>query len=149
MFIYKLKPIGVFNTEIYKTDEWIPSNDIGFIGNYLYHDKKKEICYVLPYQNEKLLGVCEISTGNERSTDINFVNFDRIKEHFNPTSLLVIHNHPDNRALFPSLQDREMNRSCIMYCNQILRIPLRDNLIFVPNGEYISFMNEEEWEYAR
>lgn len=144
MFIYKFKPIGILNKEIYKTDIWIPSNDIGVIGYCLYNDKDYEICYTLPYRKESVLGICEISTGNQATAEIDYTTFDKIKDFFNPSSLLVMHNHPDNRALFPSPQDRKMNKSCIMYCEEILNINLKDNLIFTPNGKYISFMKEEE-----
>ena len=144
MYVYKFKPTGILNKEIYKTDIWIPSNDVGIIGYCLYNDKDYEICYVLPYIKENVLGICEISTGNEVAAEIDYTTFDRIKTYFSPSSLLVMHNHPDNRALFPSPQDRKMNRSCIMYCRDILNIKLKDKLIFIPNGQYISFVRDEE-----
>ena len=148
MFIYKFRQISEFNREIYKTDIWIPSNDIKTIGYYLYNDKVIEYLYALPYKKFRLQAICEIGSGEETRLNFDCVDFNRIKNYFNPTSLIIMHNHPDDLKLYPSLQDREMNRNCLMYCNKIIEIELRDNLIFTPNGEYTSFINEEEWNYA-
>ena len=148
MFIYKFNQISKFKREIYKTNIWVPSDDLTFIGYYLYHNKKIEYMYVLPYKNQKLQAMCEISKGSKTKLNFDCVDFDRIKDYFDPTSIIVTHNHPDNTKLYPSLQDRDMNRTCLIYCNEILGIKLKDNIIFTPNGEYISFINEEEWDYA-
>lgn len=148
MFIHKIKQIDKFKREIYKTDIWVSTNDLKTIGFSLYKDKKIEHLYVLSYDDFQLKGICEIGKGKKSILVFDCVDFDRIKDYFNPTSLIIMHNHPDNSLLYPSLQDREMNRNCLMYCNEILGLKLQDNIIFTPNGKYISFINEEEWDYA-
>ena len=148
MFVHKFKQINEFKREIYKTDIWIPSNDLKTIGYSLYKNKRIEYLYALPYDELQLKGICEIGKGKKSRLVFDCTDFDKIKDYFSPTDLIIMHNHPDNTKLYPSLQDKEMNRTCLMYCNEILGLKLRDNIIFTPNGNYISFINEEEWNYA-
>ncbi len=122
--------------------EFFRSNDVYRIIMKFWDPQKIEFIEqlkIMLMRKNRVIGICNISTGNVNNTIADPKLVFSIALKANATNIILVHNHPSGN-LKPSRADQELTDK-LAAIGRILDLTLADHLIITNNG-YYSFLDE-------
>lgn len=101
----------------------------------------EEFWLILLQNNNHVLHMCQVGKGGVGSVGVDPKVIFRTALEYSAPCMILVHNHPDEEGLFPSMLDVNFTKS-IVQSARLLDIKVLDHLIFT-NKSYFSFIDEQ------